>query len=162
MYLYVTPDIQYNIFTDSQAAQLALSKPEVSSETVRSTRRLLLELKKQTSVSLQWVRGHNNNSGNELSDYLAKTGACTSAKKISSLMPLSTIKRKVRSHYLSLWQSQWRELKDCKCRHFPKQWFLMCVKSRKPIIGGFFKTITLVSRAALANNSAINTANKTS
>ena len=61
-------DHRINIWSDSQAAILALEGRKVLPESIIECKKAMEGLK----LNLNWVRGHNNDTGNEVADMLAK------------------------------------------------------------------------------------------
>ena len=76
------------VLVDSQAAIKALIKCTVTSITVLNCIRNLNQLGKQNHVSIAWIPGHAGVHGNEVADYLAKSG---STSKIHGPEPFITI-----------------------------------------------------------------------
>ena len=76
------------------------------------------ELNETHLVEVKWVKGHNNNTGNELADCLAKNGLRMAFKQcqIVPYLPLSKglIKTKFREHVCNTWQKDWEDLKICR------------------------------------------------
>ena len=73
---------------DSQAAIKALIKCSVTSVTVLNCIRNLNQLGKQNHVSIAWIPGHAGVHGNEVADYLAKSG---SKSKVHGPEPFITV-----------------------------------------------------------------------
>ncbi len=69
-------------------------------------------------VEVTWVKGHNNNTGNELADMLARKGLAEakSLHYISPYIPMTDnmIKNLIKDRYIKLWQESWDDLTDCK------------------------------------------------
>ena len=63
------------VLVDSQAAIKALIKCTVTSITVLNCISNLNQLGKQNHVSIAWIPGHAGVHGNEVADYLAKSGS---------------------------------------------------------------------------------------
>ena len=76
------------VLVDSQAAIKALIKCTVTSITVLNCIRNLNQLGKQNHVSIAWIPGHAGVHGNEVADYLAKSG---SKSKIYGPEPFITV-----------------------------------------------------------------------
>ena len=106
-----------NIFVlfDSQAAIKALIKCTVTSITVLQCIRNLNQLGKQNHVSIVWIPGHAEVHGNEVADYVAKSG---SKSKIHGPEPFVTVPKvscvsTVKVWPTNRWKSMWNERKDC-------------------------------------------------
>ena len=88
------------LLIDSQAAIKALMKCTVTSITVLNCIRNLNQLGKQNHVSIAWIPGHVWVHGNEVADYLAKSGAKSKIQRpepfitvqYASLLAVSTVK----------------------------------------------------------------------
>ena len=63
------------VLVDSQAAIKALIKRTVALISVLNCIRNLNQLGKQNHVSIAWIPGHPGVHGNEVADYLAKSGS---------------------------------------------------------------------------------------
>ena len=63
------------VLVDSQAAIKALIKCTVTSITVFKCIRNLNQLSKQNHVGIAWIPGHAGVHGNEVADYVAKSGS---------------------------------------------------------------------------------------
>ena len=63
------------VLVDSQTAIKSLLKCTVTSSTVLSCIRNLNQLGKQNHVSIAWIPGHARVHGNEVEDYVAKSGS---------------------------------------------------------------------------------------
>jgi len=96
----------FHIQTDSQSAIQALKKIEVNSKLVLSTKELLKDLDGKTSISISWVKGHSDNTGNEVADMIAKRGA-TSETKVKIGISKATMKSKTKEYYLTKWKEDW-------------------------------------------------------
>ena len=73
---------------DSQAAIKALIKCTVTSITVLNCIRNLNQLGKQNHVSIAWIPGHAGVHGNEVADYVTKSG---SKSKMHGAEPFITV-----------------------------------------------------------------------
>ena len=80
------------VLVDSQAAIKALIKCTVTSITVLNCIRNLNQLGKQNHVSIAWIPGHAGVHGNEVADYLAKSG---SKSKVYGPEPFVTVRMPV-------------------------------------------------------------------
>ena len=103
------------VLVDSQAAIKALIKCTVTSITVFNYIKNLNHLGKQNHVSIAWIPGHAGVHGNEVADYVAKSGSKSKiygpesfitilyASCVSTVMDWST----------GRWKSMWNERKNC-------------------------------------------------
>ena len=103
------------VLVDSQAAIKALIKCTVTSITVLNCIKNLNQLGKQNHVSIAWIPGHAGVHGNEVVDYLAKSG---SKSKIHGPEPFITVPyancvSMVKRWSTVRWKSMWNKLKDC-------------------------------------------------
>ena len=103
------------LLVDSQAAIKALIKCTVTSITVLNCIRNLNQLGKQNHVSIAWIPGHAGVHGNEVADYVAKSG---SKSKMYGPEPFITVPyvscvSTVKDWSTDRWKSMWNKLKDC-------------------------------------------------
>ena len=103
------------VLVDSQAAIEALIKCTVTSITVLNCIRNLNQLGKQNHVSIAWIPGHAEVHGNEVADYVAKSG---SKFKMHGPEPFITVPyascvSTVKDWSTDRWKSMWNKRKDC-------------------------------------------------
>ena len=103
------------VLFDSQAPIKALIKCSVTSITVLNCMRNLNQFGKQNHVSIAWNPGHAKVHGNEVADYLAKSG---SKSKIHGSEPFITVPyascvSTFKDWFTDRWKSMWNERKDC-------------------------------------------------
>ena len=103
------------VLVDSQAAIKAPIKCTVTSITVFNWIGNLNQLSKQNHVSIAWIPGHAGVHGNEVADYLAKSG---SKSKIHGPEPFITVPyasyvSTVKDWSKDRWKFMWNERKDC-------------------------------------------------
>ncbi len=106
------------IYSDSQSAVTVLSGHEAKDKLSLET---MLLMKQLPQVTVTWVKGHSDNTGNELADMLARIGA-ERAKDLAyttPFMPLNynALKRLVGEKYEILSQKAWEAVADCKISH---------------------------------------------
>ena len=101
------------ILSDSRAAIGALFADSVSSVTVKECLGELKKVKRFSNVFIGWVRGHDDNTGNELADMLAKAGN-RSGLLTEMPAPLAWFKQKVKDHVEGVWRGRWEEAEDCR------------------------------------------------
>ena len=100
---------------DSQVAIKALIKCTVTSITVLNCIRNLNQLGKQNHNSIAWIPGHAGFHGNEVADYVAKSG---SKSKMHGPEPFITVPyascvSTVKDWSTDRWKSMWNKRKDC-------------------------------------------------
>jgi ribonuclease HI len=106
---------QIHILTDSQAAILAISHPQITSQTVLPVVDFFNKLaKKGKIVQIHLVRGHNDTDGNDLADFMAKTGAALPVAGPEPFLPLSNAvcKQAAKEELLYSWTVKWQRSRD--------------------------------------------------
>jgi len=97
------------IWSDSQAAIAAISNTVVKSRTVKEAKLLLIEAQKENNVKIHWIRGHNDSTGNELADAMAKMSAiCGEYHHIPP--PLIVLKSSIKDIFKQKWEQYWAAL----------------------------------------------------
>ena len=101
------------IFSDSQSAVSTLNGFVIKDITIQTTMELLIDLGTTDRVELEWVRGHNNTTGNEMADTLARVGA-EEAKEISYSSPftpasIKRMKSMINQEFITRWQTRWSQ-----------------------------------------------------
>ena len=101
------------IFSDSQAALMALTKVSCNTLTVAACRKMLTQLGQLQNVGLNWVRAHVGHDLNEQADKLAKAG--TTSQNIFEV-PKSRKRSKYDTHikYTEIWADIWARQKTCR------------------------------------------------
>ena len=109
----MTTLIQTLIFSDSQAALLALTKVSCDTLTVAACRKTLTQLGQQQSISLNWVRAHVGHDLNEQADQLAKEG--TTSRNVF-VVPKSHRRSKFDIHtkHIEMWADRWTRQSTCR------------------------------------------------
>jgi hypothetical protein len=94
----------------------AIFSTQVESKVISDCIWALQKAKNRFSVYIEWVRGHSNNTGNELADYLAKKGNKTVTLGCDPVtaVPMSFIKKTIKEQTVQTWQKQWSGLNDCR------------------------------------------------
>ena len=95
--------------SDSQAAIMALESTRTTSKTVRDCKRVLKQAKENHRIAIRWIKGHDDHTGNELADHLARTGSETKTLDCHPTIPVpkSFISRKLKDHFTARWQKVW-------------------------------------------------------
>ena len=84
------------IFSDSQAAILALNNTEMTSQLVRETKFILNKLTtKVQCLMVVWIKAHVGHEGNKEADRMAKLGTVNSDKHIQVGTPQAEIKSNI-------------------------------------------------------------------
>jgi len=102
----------YTVFSDSEKALQALSKPSSKSgyHIVQSTTRIAHEAKRllQITIRLIWIPSHSGIKGNEEADRVAK--ASVSETSSHGFQRLASLQRKaIRRDTLQKWKQEWKE-----------------------------------------------------
>ena len=69
-------------------------------------------------MNLEWVRGHNDNTGNEMADYLAKAGRDSTphgggdhdARWVPPRLPYTPpnfVKSQIKEYFWKIWENEW-------------------------------------------------------
>jgi ribonuclease HI len=102
------------IWSDSQAAIAAILGVNHRSKVTKECAKLLAVAQESRCIQLAWIRGHAENTGNEVADMLAKTGTGIGLDLNSVLpVPVSYVKKMIDHFYLSEWERRWRVNPKC-------------------------------------------------
>lgn len=103
------------IYIDSQAAIKALGNRNIRSGVVSRCRQELQVLTEQHSLKLCWVPGHNNISGNEKADELARRGADMPVSEACEfvLPGMDSVYGQIREKFRLLADDRWSNLPGC-------------------------------------------------
>ena len=103
------------VLVDSQAAIKALIKCTVTSITVLNCIRNLNQLGKQNHVSIAWIPVHAGVHGNEVADYLAKSGSKSiiHGPEPFIIVSYASCFSTVKDWSTDRWKSTWNKRKDC-------------------------------------------------
>ena len=99
----------FTLHSDSQAALGAIKSRWITSSLVKETVELIVQVQKDYTVSLNWIKGHADHTGNEHADYLAKLGNNLGNLGPLPHLPLSRtyVKGEVRRWHVKQWQARW-------------------------------------------------------
>jgi len=96
------------ILSDSNSSLQAINDPSNTSPIVKTIQNSLH--KTQKHYSLQWIKAHNNNTGNDRADELAKQAVLQKNTIPHQIpLPLSHLKKTLRDLSISRWQEQWTQ-----------------------------------------------------
>ena len=106
------------LYSDSLSAVNKLNGFTAEEYQTFETMELMRDLSKSFSLTINWVKGHSDQTGNEYVDTLARKGA-KEATKIQTTYPhfpltYREIKQLIHSNYLSQWQVWWETLDETK------------------------------------------------
>ena len=67
-------------------------------------------------MGITWVKGHADNTGNELADHLAKEGGSLLEDGVFPKIPvaLAEVKKRIKEYWLKIWQKEWNDLDECR------------------------------------------------
>ena len=119
------------VLVDSQAAIKALIKCTVASIIELNCIGNLNQLGKLNHVSIAWIPGHAGVHGNEVADYVAKSGfkSKTHGPETFITVPHAGCVSTVKDWSTDRWKSMWNERKDCL--------------RMKECVGGTFSRLTI-------------------
>ena len=112
----LTPTDRFiKLFSDSRAALLSLDNIKYKSSLVKDTIDALNTLGSMVNrLDLAWIKAHNNYSGNERADELAKNSMYNSVGYFNVKPPLSFTKFQLKNMVNTIWQSRWAATKSCR------------------------------------------------
>ena len=97
------------MFSDSQAAILALDNSEITSLLVRETKYALNKLaSKVQRLSIVWIKAHVGHEGNEEADRLAKLGTTNNEKHVQVGTPQAEMKSEISKYVRDIWNEEWQ------------------------------------------------------
>jgi hypothetical protein len=104
------------IRSDSQSAIAAVTKRTYTSILVEECQVALANAREKYSVVIEWVKGHDDDTGNELADALAKEATEMTWQGPEPWVPLSMagVKRQERRKMEEKWKEEWIARKDCR------------------------------------------------
>ena len=110
------PRKQVLLLSDSRAALQSLFSHRSKNKLALETSSLITECQRHFALELKWVKAHDDNTGNEVADYLAKKGASEISSLVSPALPLaqSEVKNRIKIHHTKIWQARWRDTKGCE------------------------------------------------
>ena len=148
---WVSSSDDVTIYSDCQAAILALRKIWVKSKLVRETLDLLDQATQSCkSLTIKWVKAHVGHEGNELADTAACQGRDDDVAPDweTPLLAKAVMHAEIDKMTLNLWKKTWDEVIGCRqTRHFyPKgprnSFFKSFICLPKPIAGQLVQVMT--------------------
>ena len=108
-------DKYIKLFSDSQAALKSLAKHKVKSHVVGQTiRELNITRSRAARLQLDWIKAHNNHTGNERADELARNSVYESNVFFDIQPPMSLFKKEIKNCIRAEWTKEWRENPTCR------------------------------------------------
>ena len=108
-------DTYIKLFSDSQAALRSLNKFKVTSKSVARAINALNKLgDRRQRMELNWIKAHNNYTGNEGADELARNSAYHNIVNFSIDPPFTAVKKLLDDTLTTEWNREWE--KDNTCR----------------------------------------------
>jgi ribonuclease HI len=143
------PRKNLQILSDSEAAIHAISSMSIESKIVKDCVATLDEAKKNHSIHIGWVKGHNENTGNELADMLAKAGNKMPAASVAPEIPVpnATMKGLINDLVTRSWQDRWTSSGECRqtklfCPFVDTGKLKKLVKSTREQLNRLFQVVT--------------------
>ncbi len=105
------------IYSDSKRSVTRINGYLANDIVTKEIMTMLKDLNERTQTEVKWIKGHNNNTGNELADMIAKEGAME-ASKINDVKPHMPATRKeikslIHKYFVRVWQTKWDNLRSC-------------------------------------------------
>ena len=103
------------IYTDSQAAILAISSYWFTSKLVEEAVMVLNSTSRKNPISIHWVKAHVGHKGNEEADDLAKQG-CLLSHELPSVpgIAITSLKHQIRHCFFEMWSRRWEIHPACR------------------------------------------------
>jgi len=95
----------YAINVDSKAALLAIANKHITHPLAVAIRMKAIKLRKSTSITFHWVKGHAGLKGNERADCLVKTVARYKNSIAYDEIPINRGKQILEGHYTKIWNA---------------------------------------------------------
>jgi ribonuclease HI len=102
------------IFSDSQAAIGAIGKSTVNTDTVRECVRKLNMAGRNNDITVSWVPGHSDNTGNDRADDLANRGTEIDEITMNTPIPGSLRRIKYKNLAIKLFKDLWNNQRGLK------------------------------------------------
>ena len=102
-------DSNITIFSDSQAALLAVSNHIIAQKSVADCANALNTLSITRNVELKWVKAHFNYVGNEFADMQAKQGTMNNENRVFLPPPLSWARHRVKLGIDEIWSERFKK-----------------------------------------------------
>ena len=111
------------IWTDSSSSIDSIFSPTLTQPLALQAHNRLRGILSTNPVNIHWVRGHDDNTGNEMADFLAKKGRDSAASggagatKPIPYIPPNLIKSHIRKHVIKAWEEEWTKFNRGKYKH---------------------------------------------
>ena len=106
---------QVKLFTDSQAALMALTHTNIKSQLVYETiTELNLLAQKVNSLEICWIKAHVGHTGNERADELANQAINKTLIRTDLFPPVSERKAQLKAAIYQRWGDEWINQKTCR------------------------------------------------
>ena len=109
------------IYSDSQAALLALNSHKVTSKIVQDTLNTFGRIDPSITVHLRWVKAHVGHHGNELADQLANDGSADleHVRGDGPIIPFAGLRNQLNEAIVMVWMVEWLNEQPCRqTKHF--------------------------------------------
>ena len=108
-------DVYIKLFSDSQVALKSLNKYKLTSKTVVKAAEALNTLGQDRGrLELNWIKAHNNYTGNERADELARNAVYHNVVNFNIDPPFTEIKNKLNAALTDVWNEEWRLEETCR------------------------------------------------
>lgn len=138
------------IFSDSMSGLYALAGIQTKSKVVKNCIENLNKLGETCKIELKWVKGHAFHTGNELADFLAKTGTKNESNKVDLPPPKTIAKKKISDAMYKKWSQRWKSSTEFRQT---KLFFPEIDRKKSEILGKLDrKTLSLMVQVLTGHN----------
>ncbi len=106
------------IYCDSLSVVKSLNGTVAKGKLVQDTLSQMMGIHTLSHLEVRWIKGHNNNTGNEYADMLAKKGM-VEARRLSYTLPFmpitsSEVKTRIHNTHVQIWNDSWMTNPSCQ------------------------------------------------
>ena len=139
---YLNSGESATIWTDSRSSIDAIYSPVITQPLALETHNALCKILSTNPINIEWVRGHNDNTGNEMADFLAKKGRDSASRgedtsnahggpALPPYTPPSHVKNLIKDYIWEIWKEEWTESNLHKFKHSRQ---MLKVPNKVPLI----------------------------